>query len=83
MSNQSKPYDNLYVKYYDYLGYEHGGTIVLVQPCPTAEVEGETYIYILDEMPEYNDKVYKAPDGTEYKYAEIRRSTEVWRPVDA
>lgn len=73
---------NLAVHYNDYLGYEHTGMIVLVQECPTAEVEGEVYVYIKDDDDQYNDKEYISPEGVQFKYAEIRRSTEVWRDVD-
>lgn len=74
---------NMRVLYYDYLGFEHRGTIVLTEPCAAPDVEppdedGATcYVYLVDDRPEFNDKVIKTNDGNEVRYAEIRRSDEV------
>ena len=73
--------DDLKVLYYDYLGFEHRGTIVLTQPCEAPDVEpadeenAVAYLYINDDKPEFNDKVYDK-DGIRISYAEIRRSDE-------
>lgn len=76
-------YVNLRVLYYDYLGFEHRGTIALTQPCTAPDVDapdenGATYyVYLVDDYPEFNDKEYTMEDGTTIRYAEIRRSDEV------
>lgn len=74
------------VLYYDYLGFEHSGTILLTQPCQAPDVaesdeEGEVhYLYLKDDRDEFNDKEYTNPvSGQKMQYAEIRRSDECIR----
>lgn len=73
---------NMRVLYYDYLGFEHRGTIVLTEPCNApdadpADEEGEVcYIYIVDDRDEFNVHELKG-NVLSTKYAEIRRSDEV------
>lgn len=64
------------VKYFDYLGFEHDGYIILTQPCKD-EDEDVAYCLIRDIDDQFNDKVYRAPDGTTYSYADVRKSTDV------
>lgn len=63
------------VKYYDYLGFERFGRIILFEP-----IQGnneELYVYIEDEESEYN--VHDIIINGEMKmYAEIRVSSEVY-----
>lgn len=71
--------DRVYVHYFDYLGFEHTGYIILMQPVP-GEDEEIQYCFIVDDRPEFNDKVYiDMMSGQQYQYAEIRRSDEVIR----
>lgn len=76
------PESNLRVIYYDNIGFQHTGVIVLTQPCNAPDVEEDedgivSYLYIRDDMPEFNDKTYIDPTtGASIQYADIRRSTE-------
>lgn len=81
MSNPME--SNLRVIYYDFLGFEHSGVVVLTQPCTAPDVEDPdedgmvSYLYIRDDMAEFNDKTYVDPTtGVSLQYAEIRRSNE-------
>lgn len=73
---------NMRVLYYDYLGFEHRGTIALTQPCDAPDVDppdedgAVCYVFIVDDNPEFNDKTYTG-NTTTLQYAEIRRSDEV------
>lgn len=68
------------VLYYDYLGFEHNGVVLLTQPIndPEAE-EGEVYLFIRDDRDEFNDKTFTDDHNVTIRYAEIRRSTECIR----
>ena len=73
---------NMRVLYYDYLGFEHRGTIVLIEPCNAPDVEPDDeegtvcYVYIADDREEFNIHEFKG-NALTTKYAEIRRSDEV------
>lgn len=62
------------VIYHDYLGEEHYGHILAIEPCQN--IPDEVYIYIEDEEIEFNihqDMV----NGNLITYAEIKPSSEV------
>lgn len=69
-------YPLIRVKYFDYLGFEHDGYLILTQPCE-GEDDDVVYCFIRDIDDQFNDKTYKGPDGIVYQYAEIRKSTEI------
>lgn len=64
------------VKYFDYLGFEHDGYLILTQPCD-GEDDDVVYCFIQDIDDQFNDKTYKDMNGIIHRYAEIRKSTEV------
>ena len=68
------------VLYYDYIGFEHTGYVILTQPCNDS-MEGDDvhYCFVRDENNEFNDKIYRDNNGNMFYYAEIRKSTELIR----
>ena len=62
------------VLYYDYLGFEHSGTILLTQPCQAPDVqepdeEGEVhYLYLKDDRDEFIIICYEISQS--YKWTE-------------
>jgi len=62
-----------HVKYFDFLGEMHYGSIIAVEPSPNPE---EPYLYISDEDEEFNTHE-DLVNGTMIRYAEIRISSEV------
>ena len=69
------------VKYYDHLGFEHDGIVALTMPTNNPDIPDDVhYCFVIDEDPQFNDKTYRAPDGSmQIIYAEIRRSDELIR----
>lgn len=65
------------VQYEDFLGFRVIGTIVYAEPDDRLE-DGVVFVYLTnDEDLSLNDKVKVLPDGSTFKYADIRKSTEV------
>lgn len=68
------------VLYYDYMGFEHTGYIILTLPCnDPMEDDDVYYCFVRDENNEFNDKTYNDGNGNITTYAEIRKSTELIR----
>lgn len=62
------------VIYFDYLGEEHHGSIVAIEPCILSQ--NELYIYINDEDQDFNIH-QDIVNGVQITYAELRPSSEV------
>ena len=65
------------VQYEDFLGYRVIGTIVYAEEDYRLEKD-VVFVYLTDdENPSLNDKTKTLSNGSEIKYANIRKSTEV------
>ena len=70
------------VQYEDFLGYRVIGTIKYAEGDPRLE-DDVVFLYLTnDEDLSSNDKIKILPDGSSFKYYEIRKSTEVQLTYD-
>jgi hypothetical protein len=80
MDNTYKDPIGLHVKYFSHIGEEMFGTIVHTEPCTNQNAPGYPfdYIYIEDEISEYNIHEVVNIAGQTVMYADIRPSYEVY-----